>query len=91
MLRAISPLDGRYQNTTSSLSDYFSEYALIYYRVKVEIEYLKSLIQLPLPELKDANTDVNIKILDSIVTQFTLADAEKIKTTEKVTNHDVKG
>lgn len=90
MLTAISPLDGRYQSTTASLSTYFSEYALIYYRVKVEIAYLKSLILLPLPELQEANNDHTISILEDIVANFGVEDAEKIKATEKVTNHDVK-
>ncbi len=90
MLTAISPLDGRYQSTTASLSTYFSEYALIYYRVKVEIAYLKSLILLPLPELQEANNDNTISILEDIVANFGVEDAEKIKATEKVTNHDVK-
>ncbi len=90
MLTAISPLDGRYQATTSTLSEYFSEYALIHYRVKVEIEYLKFLIQIPLPELQEIHNDTTISLLNDIVANFSLQDAEKIKNTEKVTNHDVK-
>jgi adenylosuccinate lyase len=90
MLTAISPLDGRYQATTSTLSEYFSEYALIHYRVKVEIEYLKFLIQIPLPELQEIHNDTTISLLNEIVANFSLQDAEKIKNTEKVTNHDVK-
>jgi adenylosuccinate lyase len=90
MLTAISPLDGRYHSTTASLSEYFSEYALIHYRVKVEIEYLKFLIQIPLPELQDIHNDTTISLLNDIVANFSIQDAEKIKNTEKVTNHDVK-
>lgn len=89
MLTALSPLDGRYESVTSSLSDYFSEYALIRYRVKVEIEYLKALILLPLPELNDLPKDT-LDILDNIFINMDLAAAERIKATEKVTNHDVK-
>lgn len=89
MLTALSPLDGRYASVTSTLSDFFSEYALIKYRVFIEIEYLKALIQLPLPELTDIPADA-IGILDKIFENTDLTAAEKIKNTEKVTNHDVK-
>lgn len=89
MLTAVSPLDGRYQSSTASLSPYFSEFALIKYRVFVEIEYFKSLISLPLPQLADVPDQISVT-LDEIVTSFSLADAEKIKSIEKVTNHDVK-
>jgi adenylosuccinate lyase len=89
MLHAISPLDGRYHQQTKSLSEYFSEYALIKYRVIVEIEYLKALISLPLPQLKNVGSEL-IPLLDNIVFDFNDIDASEIKSIEKVTNHDVK-
>lgn len=89
MLKALSPLDGRYQAVTSPLSDYFSEFALIKYRLKVELEYLKALILLPLPQLKDMS-DESFDAIDEIFDNFTEAEAAKIKSTEKITNHDVK-
>jgi adenylosuccinate lyase len=89
MLTALSPLDGRYATTVSQLTDYFSEYALIKYRIKVEIEYLKALIKLPLPQLKDVPQSA-LTILDDIYQDFDLGAAEKIKAIEKTTNHDVK-
>ena len=89
MLNALSPLDGRYAGTTAVLSDYFSEYALIKYRVFVEIEYFKALVVLPLPQLKSMPQDV-ISVLDHIYADFNENEAAKIKSIEKVTNHDVK-
>jgi adenylosuccinate lyase len=89
MLTALSPLDGRYHAVTTPLSSYFSEYALIRYRVKVEIEYLKALILLPLPELSTL-PESTLMVLDNIYQNMNISAAEKIKTTEKVTNHDVK-
>ncbi|MBL0025706.1 MAG: adenylosuccinate lyase [Saprospiraceae bacterium] len=89
MLHAISPFDGRYHQQTKSLSEYFSEYALIKYRVIVEIEYLKALISLPLPQLKNVGSEL-IPLLDNIVIDFNDIDASEIKSIEKVTNHDVK-
>lgn len=89
MLNALSPLDGRYAGTTAVLSDYFSEYALIKYRVYVEIEYFKALVVLPLPQLRSMPQDV-ISVLDHIYAEFNEAEAAKIKSIEKVTNHDVK-
>lgn len=89
MLKAISPLDGRYYQATSRLSDYFSEFALIKYRIIVEAEYLKALAILPLPQLTGEG-DQLVSILDDIVKNFDISDAESIKATEKVTNHDVK-
>jgi adenylosuccinate lyase len=87
-LLAISPIDGRYANACSSLSEYFSEYALIRERVKVEVKYLLALAQLHLPQLK---IDVqHFDALRNIYRNFSLADAEHIKATEKLTNHDVK-
>ena len=89
MLKAISPIDGRYAAKTKDLQDYFSEFALIKYRVFVEVEYFKALVNIPLPQLK-AVEDRHLTALDTIVQNFSLADAETIKATERVTNHDVK-
>ncbi len=88
-LSAISPIDGRYRNTTSKLADYFSEYALIKYRVFVEIEYFIALCEYPLPQLQDFDKNVSEK-LRAIYQNFTESDAECIKDIEKTTNHDVK-
>ena len=88
-LQAISPIDGRYASKTQSLSTYFSEEALIKYRVLVEIEYFIALCELPLPQLQDIDTSVFEK-LRAIYTQFSTEDAQAIKDIEKVTNHDVK-
>ncbi len=88
-LSAISPIDGRYRNTTAELSAYFSEYALIKYRVFVEIEYFIALCEHPLPQLQKFDKNVAEK-LRSIVKNFSEADAASIKEIEKVTNHDVK-
>ncbi len=88
-LTAISPVDGRYRNKTEELADYFSEYALIKYRVHVEVEYFIGLCELPLPQLADFPVKHFIT-LRNLVTNFTEADALQIKDTEKVTNHDVK-
>jgi adenylosuccinate lyase len=89
MLNALSPLDGRYAGTTGVLSGYFSEYALIKYRVFVEIEYYKALVFLPLPQLTSMPQDV-VSVLDQIYADFNETEAAKIKSIEKVTNHDVK-
>lgn len=89
MLTAISPVDGRYANKTKDLQDYFSEYALIKYRVKVEILYFKALVDASLPQLQDFPMKTYEK-LDTIWQSFSLEDAQKIKDIEKVTNHDVK-
>lgn len=88
-LTAISPIDGRYRNKTEQLDKYFSEYALIRYRVKVEIEYFIALAELPLPQLADIDRDT-LTGLRKIYEDFTLSDAERIKDIESVTNHDVK-
>lgn len=88
-LSAISPIDGRYRNTTAELAAYFSEYALIKYRVFVEIEYFIALCEHPLPQLQKFDKNVAEK-LRSIVKNFSEADAAIIKEIEKVTNHDVK-
>jgi adenylosuccinate lyase len=87
-LQAISPIDGRYRNTCEPLASYFSESALIRERVKVEIKYLIALAQLDLPQLK-INAD-KFEALRAIYRSFSDADAEQIKSTEKITNHDVK-
>lgn len=88
-LSAISPIDGRYRNKVSKLANYFSEYALIRYRVKVEVEYFIALCQLPLPQLANFNSD-NFPILRKLYLDFSEEDALTIKTIEKTTNHDVK-
>ncbi|WP_100628142.1 adenylosuccinate lyase [Algoriphagus formosus] len=88
-LTAISPVDGRYAGKTEALRAYFSEFALIKYRVHVEVEYFIALCELPLPQLAGFDTDL-FAALRNIVKNFSLEDAEEIKETEKVTNHDVK-
>lgn len=88
-LTAISPIDGRYRGKCERLDEYFSEFALIRYRVRVEIEYFIALCEIPLPQLAAVNPDI-FPELRSIYKNFTLADAERIKSIESVTNHDVK-
>lgn len=88
-LTAISPVDGRYRNVTKDLSAYFSEYALIKYRVFVEVEYYIALTQFNIPQLSTLDTTVTQK-LQSIYKNFSEADAQEIKDIEKTTNHDVK-
>src|SRR6202045_2947148 len=88
-LSAISPVDGRYRNTTAELAAYFSEYALIKYRVFVEIEYFIALCEHPLPQLQNFDKNATEKLRD-IYKNFNEADAESIKLIEKTTNHDVK-
>ena len=88
-LNAISPIDGRYRNKVSQLANYFSEEALIKYRVKVEIEYFIALCEVPLPQLADFNTDL-FSDLRKIYEEFSAPDSQKIKDIESVTNHDVK-
>ncbi|MEO3407435.1 adenylosuccinate lyase [Mucilaginibacter sp. CAU 1740] len=88
-LSAISPIDGRYRNTTADLAAYFSEYALIKYRVFVEIEYFIALAEHPLPQLQAFDKNLSEKLRD-IYRNFSEADAESIKVIEKTTNHDVK-
>ena len=88
-LEAISPVDGRYRRAVAKLGDYFSEGALINYRVRVEIEYFIALCRLPLPPLKDIDNTL-LESLRRIYTDFSLADANKVKEIEKTTNHDVK-
>ena len=88
-LNAISPIDGRYRSKTKSLASYFSEEALIQYRVRVEIEYFIALCELPLPQLADFNPSL-FEDLRSIYNHFTEEDAKEVKEIEKTTNHDVK-
>ena len=88
-LTAISPVDGRYRRVGKILAPYFSEYALIQYRVRVEIEYFISLCEIPLPQLTGIN-ESDYKRLRKIYTEFTPTDAERVKEIEKTTNHDVK-
>ena len=89
MLTAISPIDGRYRGKTEHLADYFSEYALIRYRVRVEVEYFISLCELPLPQLASFDHSLFAK-LRSVYKDFNEASAQRVKDIEKVTNHDVK-
>ncbi len=88
-LNAISPIDGRYRNKVSNLATYFSEQALIKYRVHIEIEYFIALCELPLPELKSFDNNL-FNDLRNIVSNFSSEDALEIKKTESITNHDVK-
>lgn len=88
-LTAISPLDGRYRQKTEELDRYFSEYGLIKYRLMVEIEYFIALCEIPLPQLADFRKE-NFTTLRGFYEDFGVREAEKIKETEKITNHDVK-
>lgn len=88
-LLAISPIDGRYGKVTEKLKNYFSEYALIQYRMQVEIEYLIALVQLPLPQLASFDQQKFIDLRD-LYLDFSPADAARIKEIEQTTNHDVK-
>lgn len=89
MLTAVSPIDGRYRSKIECLAPYFSEYALVKYRVRVEIEYFITLCELPLPQLALFDKNLFVK-LRSIYENFSEADAQKVKDIEAVTNHDVK-
>lgn len=88
-LTAISPIDGRYRSKCEPLADYFSEYALIRYRVRVEVEYFIALCEIPLPQLAGVDHSV-FPALRAIYTGFTEADAAAVKEIERTTNHDVK-
>lgn len=88
-LTAISPIDGRYRGKAEPLADYFSEFALIRYRVRVEIEYFIALVELPLPQLQGFDRAL-FDSLRGIYRDFTEQDAVRVKDIEKVTNHDVK-
>ncbi len=89
MLRNISPVDGRYAQSTEILQPFMSEYALIRYRILVEVAYFKALAGIPLPQLKDLDT-ASLAALDHLLSHFSDAEAEKIKEIERTTNHDVK-
>ena len=89
VLTAVSPIDGRYRGKTQSLAEYFSEYALVRYRVRVEIEYFIALCELPLPQLASFPHDL-FDALRDIYRRFTPADAQRVKDIEAITNHDVK-
>ena len=89
MLTAISPVDGRYRGKTAPLADYFSEYALIRYRVRVEIEYFITLCELPLPQLASFDHSLFDRLRD-IYRHFNEEAAQHVKDIEKITNHDVK-
>jgi adenylosuccinate lyase len=88
-LTAVSPVDGRYRKTCQSLSDYFSEAALIRYRVQVEVEYFIALCNLPLPQLKSIDKNI-FDSLRNIYRNFSIENVQQVKDIEKVTNHDVK-
>ena len=88
-LIAVSPIDGRYASKTSELQNYFSEYALMKYRVRVEIEYYIALCELPLPQLVGVDSALFPKFRE-IYQNFSLEDAQRVKDIESVTNHDVK-
>jgi adenylosuccinate lyase len=88
-LTAISPIDGRYRNMVADLDGYFSEFALIRYRVQIEVEYFIALHEVPLPQLADIDHSA-LNSLRSLYENFSLADAQIVKDREKITNHDVK-
>ena len=88
-LTAISPIDGRYRNKTVALADYFSEYALIRYRVRVEVEYFIALCELPLPQLASFDKALFSRLRD-VYRHFDEASAQRVKDIERTTNHDVK-
>ena len=89
LLTAISPVDGRYREKTASLADYFSEYALIRYRVRVEVEYFIALCEVPLPQLASVNPAIFARLRD-IYLRFDEKQARRVKDIEAITNHDVK-
>ena len=88
-LTAISPVDGRYRSRTAHLAPFFSEWGLMRYRVRVEVEYFLHLSEIPLPQLAPFKAD-DAEPLRRIYTEFSEADAERIKAFERTTNHDVK-
>lgn len=88
-LLSISPIDGRYENKTKELQEYFSEFGLIKYRVEVELKYFISLVRHPLPELRKFPHQ-KLEAIEHIFRNFSLTDAEKVKEYERITNHDVK-
>ena len=88
-LTAISPVDGRYRNKVEKLEEFFSEYALIRYRVRIEIRYFIALCEIPLPALETVSKK-ELELLYTIESSFSMEDAQRIKEIEKITNHDVK-
>ncbi|MCU0416643.1 MAG: adenylosuccinate lyase [Cytophagaceae bacterium] len=88
-LTAIAPVDGRYRKQVESLAPYFSEYGLIQYRIRIEIEYFIALCEIPLPQLSSFDKK-HYTTLRNVYSQFTLSDAQRVKELEKNTNHDVK-
>ena len=88
-LTAVSPIDGRYRSKTELLSGYFSEFGLIKYRVRVEVEYFIALCESGVPALKGVNAEI-FPGLREIYTAFSVENAQRVKDIEKVTNHDVK-
>ena len=89
MLTAISPIDGRYRTKVDELAAYFSEYALIKYRVFIEVEYFIALVNIPLPQLSGFDK-TQFENLRNLYKEFTVEDAQRVKDLEKETNHDVK-
>ncbi|MGN0195130.1 MAG: adenylosuccinate lyase [Candidatus Cryptobacteroides sp.] len=89
-LLAVSPIDGRYASKTGALKDYFSEFALIRYRIRIEVEYFIALCEIPLPQLEGAIDSAKKEQLRAIYNGLTPEEAQKVKDIEKVTNHDVK-
>lgn len=89
ILTAVSPIDGRYRNKTELLAPYFSEYALMKYRIRVEVEYFITLCELPLPQLEGLD-HAKFPQLRGIYENFSEEDAARVKAIESVTNHDVK-
>ena len=89
MLTAISPIDGRYASKTKELADYFSEFALIKYRVFIEVQYFLALCEHPLPQLRNFPEEKADELI-RLSNRFSLEDAQRIKDIEAVTNHDVK-
>ena len=89
ILSAISPVDGRYRSKTEPLSGYYSEYALIYYRIRVEVEYFIALCEIPLPQLKSFDKSKYVNLRD-IYSNYDVDAAERVKAIEEETNHDVK-
>ncbi|NOZ35737.1 MAG: adenylosuccinate lyase [Chlorobi bacterium] len=88
-LSAISPVDGRYRNKVNELAAFFSEFALIKYRLQVEVEYFIALCEIPLPQLKDIDKTI-FRSIRNLVLNFSEEDVQKVKDIEKITNHDVK-
>ena len=89
ILSAISPVDGRYRSKTEPLADYYSEYALIRYRIKVEVEYFIALCEIPLPQLQSFDKS-KYEGLRAIYQNYGISAAERVKAIEEETNHDVK-